>query len=66
MEVTIVGIKWDEILITGDPIILGSQIAILLTSLGIIGGITYLKNGTGYGVNGLLPLTINVLESCIS
>lgn len=43
MEVTIVGIKWDEILITGDPIILGSQIAILLTSLGIIGGITYLK-----------------------
>lgn len=37
------GIKWDEILITGDPIILGSQIAILLTSLGIIGGITYLK-----------------------
>jgi cytochrome aa3-600 menaquinol oxidase subunit 1 len=43
MEVTIVGIKWDEILITGDPIILGSQIAILLTSLGIIGGLTYLK-----------------------
>lgn len=43
MEVTIVGIKWDEILVTGDPIILGSQIAILLTSLGIIGGITYLK-----------------------
>jgi len=38
-----VDIKWDEILITGDPIILGSQIAILLTSLGIIGGITYLK-----------------------
>ncbi|MGI8385006.1 cytochrome aa3 quinol oxidase subunit I [Robertmurraya sp. P23] len=37
------GIKWDEILITGDPIILGSQIAILLTSLGIIGGLTYLK-----------------------
>ncbi|GGF98280.1 cytochrome aa3 quinol oxidase subunit I [Paenibacillus abyssi] len=37
------GIKWNEILITGDPLILGSQIAILLTMIGIVGGITYLK-----------------------
>jgi len=43
MEVDTVGIKWDQILITGDPMILGSQIAILLTMLGIVGGITYLK-----------------------
>ncbi|PLR86358.1 cytochrome aa3 quinol oxidase subunit I [Bacillus canaveralius] len=37
------GIKWDEILLTGDPLLLGSQIAILLTMIGIIAGITYLK-----------------------
>jgi cytochrome aa3-600 menaquinol oxidase subunit 1 len=37
------GIKWNEFFITGDPLILGSQIAILLTMLGIVGGITYLK-----------------------
>ncbi len=38
-----VGIKWDEFFITGDPLILGSQIAILLTMVGIIGVVTYLK-----------------------
>jgi cytochrome aa3-600 menaquinol oxidase subunit 1 len=43
MEVSIMGIKWNEIFITGDPLILGSQIAILLTMLGVVGGITYLK-----------------------
>ncbi|MDX8364727.1 cytochrome aa3 quinol oxidase subunit I [Cytobacillus sp. IB215665] len=37
------GIKWDEFFITGDPLILGSQIAILLTMVGIIGVVTYLK-----------------------
>jgi cytochrome aa3-600 menaquinol oxidase subunit 1 len=37
------GIKWDEFFITGDPLILGSQIAILLTMIGIVGGITYLN-----------------------
>jgi cytochrome aa3-600 menaquinol oxidase subunit I len=37
------GIKWDEIFITGDPLILGSQIAILLTMLGVVVGITYFK-----------------------
>lgn len=37
------GIKWDEILITGDPLILGAQISILLTTLGVIGGLTYFK-----------------------
>jgi cytochrome aa3-600 menaquinol oxidase subunit I len=37
------GIKWDEILIKGDPMIVGSQIAILLTMIGIVAGVTYLK-----------------------
>ncbi|RXT06437.1 cytochrome aa3 quinol oxidase subunit I [Ammoniphilus sp. CFH 90114] len=37
------GIKWDEFFITGDPLILGSQIAIVLTTLGIVGLVTYLK-----------------------
>ncbi|PLR76250.1 cytochrome aa3 quinol oxidase subunit I [Bacillus sp. V3-13] len=37
------GIKWDEILLTGDPLLLGSQIAILLTMIGIVAGLTYLK-----------------------
>ncbi|MFO1443756.1 cytochrome aa3 quinol oxidase subunit I [Bacillus sp. Bva_UNVM-123] len=36
-------IKWDKIFITGDPLILGSQIAILVTTLAIIGGLTYFK-----------------------
>lgn len=37
------GIKWDEFFITGDPLILGSQIAILLTMIGMVGALTYLK-----------------------
>lgn len=45
-EASIMGIKWNEFFITGDPLILGSQIAIVLTSLGIIAGITYLKRWT--------------------
>lgn len=36
-------INWDKIFITGDPLILGSQIAILLTMLSIVGVITYFK-----------------------
>lgn len=36
-------INWQDILMTGDPLIVGSQIAILLTSLGIVAGITYFK-----------------------
>lgn len=36
-------IKWDKILITGDPLILGSQIAIVLTMVGIVVGLTYFK-----------------------
>lgn len=36
-------IKWDKILVSGDPLLVGSQIAILLTMLGIIGGLTYFK-----------------------
>ncbi|MFZ3589669.1 cytochrome aa3 quinol oxidase subunit I [Bacillus sp. DJP31] len=37
------GIRWDEVLITGDPLILGAQISILLTMIGMVAGITYLK-----------------------
>lgn len=37
------GIHWDKILITGDPLIFGSQIAIVLVSLGIVVGVTYFK-----------------------
>jgi cytochrome aa3-600 menaquinol oxidase subunit I len=43
MEVDSMGIKWNEFFITGDPLILGSQIAILLTMLGIVAGLTYFK-----------------------
>lgn len=42
-EVAIMDIRWNEILITGDPLILGSQIAILLTMIGVVAGITYLR-----------------------
>jgi cytochrome aa3-600 menaquinol oxidase subunit I len=37
------GIQWDKVLITGDPLIFGSQIAIVLTMLGILVGLTYFK-----------------------
>ncbi len=37
------GIRWNEVLITGDPLILGAQISILLTMIGMVVGITYLK-----------------------
>ncbi|SFA85682.1 MULTISPECIES: cytochrome aa3 quinol oxidase subunit I [unclassified Bacillus (in: firmicutes)] len=37
------GIKWDGFFITGDPLILGSQIAIVLTMLGIVAGVTFMK-----------------------
>ena len=37
------GIQWDKVLITGDPLIFGSQIAIALTMLGILVGVTYFK-----------------------
>lgn len=40
------GIKWDRFFITGDPLILGSQIAILLTMVGIVVLISYLKKWT--------------------
>jgi cytochrome aa3-600 menaquinol oxidase subunit 1 len=37
------GIQWDKVLIKGDPLILGSQIAIVLTMLGILIGVSYFK-----------------------
>jgi cytochrome aa3-600 menaquinol oxidase subunit I len=46
MEVKPMGIKWDRFFITGDPLILGSQIAILLTMVGIVVLISYLKKWT--------------------
>ena len=36
-------IHWDDIVITGDPLILASQIGILLTMIGIVVGVTYFK-----------------------
>lgn len=38
--------RLDEFFVTGDPLILGSQIAIGLTMIGLIGLITYLKKWT--------------------
>ena len=43
------GINWHDFFIVGNPLILGSQIAILLTMIGIVAGVTYLKNGNGFG-----------------
>ncbi|MGM0846408.1 MAG: cytochrome aa3 quinol oxidase subunit I [Bacillota bacterium] len=37
------GIKWDEFFVTGDPLILGAQVSIALTMIGLLVGITYLK-----------------------
>ncbi len=37
------GIKWDEFFVTGDPLILGAQVSIALTMIGLVFGITYLK-----------------------
>ncbi|RAU94004.1 cytochrome aa3 quinol oxidase subunit I [Paenibacillus sp. YN15] len=37
------GIKWDQILVTGDPMILGAQVSIILASVGIVALLTYLK-----------------------
>ncbi|MGD6801511.1 cytochrome aa3 quinol oxidase subunit I [Rossellomorea vietnamensis] len=37
------GIKWDEFFVTGDPLILGAQVSIALTMIGLLAGITYLK-----------------------
>ena len=36
-------IQWNEILMGGDPLIVGSQIAIGLTMLGILAGLTFFK-----------------------
>ncbi|WP_062353736.1 cytochrome aa3 quinol oxidase subunit I [Bacillus kwashiorkori] len=36
-------IKWDKILLTEDPLLVASQIAIVLTMIGVIAGITYFK-----------------------
>lgn len=42
-EVTTVDIKWDKILVTGDPMILSAQIGILLTMIGVVAALTYFK-----------------------
>lgn len=36
-------IKWDDIVITGDPLILSAQIGIILTMLAVVVGVTYFK-----------------------
>lgn len=40
------GLQFNEILVTGDPLILGSQIAIVLTSILIVAGLSYFKKWT--------------------
>lgn len=42
-EVRRMNIKWDEFFVTGDPLILGAQISIVLAIVGIVGGLTYFK-----------------------
>lgn len=37
------GIKWNEIFVGGDPLLVGSQIAIVLTVVAIVVGLTYFK-----------------------
>lgn len=58
--------KWDEFIVMGDPLILGAQISILLTSIAVVAGLTYFKSGNGSGQTGLRLSTIRSLESCIS
>ncbi|MCU9615069.1 cytochrome aa3 quinol oxidase subunit I [Caldibacillus lycopersici] len=36
-------IKWDQLLVSGDPLILGSQIAIVLTMVGVVAALSYFK-----------------------
>lgn len=36
-------LKWDEFIVTGDPLILGAQISILLTTIAIVFVLTYFK-----------------------
>ncbi|MDF2926139.1 MAG: subunit of quinol oxidase [Paenibacillaceae bacterium] len=38
-----ISIKWNELLVTGDPMILGAQVMIVLSMVGGVAGITYLK-----------------------
>lgn len=35
--------KWDEFFVTGDPLIYGAMVSIVLVSLGIVVGLTYFK-----------------------
>ena len=39
-------IKWDEFFVTGDPLILGAQISIVLVTIGIVAVLSYLKKWT--------------------
>ena len=41
--VSIVGIKWNEFFVTGDPLIFASQIGIALTAVGVLAALTYFK-----------------------
>lgn len=40
------GIKWDEFFVTGDPMILGAQLSIALTIVGIVVVLSYFKKWT--------------------
>ncbi|NGP45419.1 cytochrome aa3 quinol oxidase subunit I [Bacillaceae bacterium SIJ1] len=36
-------LRWDEFIVTGDPLILGAQISIVLVSIALVFGLTYFK-----------------------
>lgn len=40
--------KWNEFIVTGDPMILGAQISIVLVSIGVVALLTYTKNGVAH------------------
>lgn len=44
--------RWDEFFVTGDPLILGAQVSIALSTIAIIVVLTYFKSGNGFGLNG--------------
>ncbi|MCB2569563.1 cytochrome ubiquinol oxidase subunit I, partial [Listeria monocytogenes] len=39
--------KWNEFIVTGDPMILGAHISIVLVSIGVVALLTYTKKWKG-------------------
>lgn len=44
--------KWDEFFVTGEPMIYGAMVSIVVASLAILIGLTYFKSGATCGANG--------------